>query len=236
MENENVMTDPMESEDTQQDTQKPQLSKNEQRKAEAFNSVISKMLHNKKTSGNVVQMLSSAPPEVSLPETTLSIMQHVEGMLSKRGDNPSLNIKLNGGIFTFNELNDIGNEAGLWQLSQEEAFSQYFEATAKRYIEKGLKEGTIDPVELQKEVEPLMNEEQRAEGEFIRKESGIPEVPGEDAAREMYATKRVSQERNRMQRKADSKMQQEQRMQAQQQMQNQQQQQPQSALQKLGVQ
>jgi hypothetical protein len=155
---------------------------------QAYVSGLMKMLHAKETSPAVVKMLSSAPPEQSIPQTALTINQNFEQQL--KGKKPSLETSLVGGVYLVKDLILIGNTAKVFNVP-EEGLGPILKTTMQKYVEAGLKDGSIDPIELQKKTEPLMTEEQRAQGLSHGEKLGIPQEPGTRQAMETYASQRV---------------------------------------------
>lgn len=177
--------DPMASQE------EPQLDPKSKKEIEAYILGLSKMLHSKETSGKVVEMLRSGPPEKMIPHTALLINQQMEDTVRAKGKNPTLETLLAAGQFMVGDLIEIGNAAGIFQLETEEQIAPIVKETFQKYIEAGLKNHTIDPIELQQKVEPLMPEEHRQLGLEAAKRTGIPEKPDESTAMEMYAMQRM---------------------------------------------
>lgn len=161
-----------------------------QKEIEGYISGLSKMLHSKQSSKQVVDMLGSAPPEKSIPETALMVNAQMEEATSAKGKKPSLDVLLAAGIFLTNDLIEIGNAAGVFQIEGEQQVQPLLKGTLQAYIEKGLADGTMDPVELQEKVGPLMSEEHQAAGLQGAEMSGIPTAANEMTAMEQYANKR----------------------------------------------
>jgi len=159
-----------------------------QKEIEGYLTGLSKLLHGAQTSAEVVKMLETGPPEETIPEAALAVNSQMEDAVREAGRSPSLEVLLNAGLFLVNDLAEIGAAAGLFQL-QEEDFSPIITDTLQKYIEKGLKDGTVDPVELQKKVEPLMNDEHKALGMAGAKGTGIPMEANQNTAMQAYGDK-----------------------------------------------
>lgn len=82
------------------------------------------------------------------------------------------------GYFAVKEIATIARESGLFDLPEEQE-GQIFEQAAKNYIHAIIKnkptqeEREAEAVRIQKEVEPLLNEEQRSMGQTAAKEQGV---------------------------------------------------------------
>lgn len=175
-----------------------QLDPKEQKEIDVYTNGMINFLYNKKTGPQVYEMLKSAPPEKSIPQTTLTINSRMEQAISSKGQKPSLSVLLASNMNLMGELVTIGEAGGFFQLSQEE-LQPILKDTIQTYIQNGLKNKTIDPIELQQAIEPMMNEEQKAQGMEAAQATGVPGEPGQEAAMERYAEQRVGQERQQMQ-------------------------------------
>lgn len=153
---------------------------------QAYISGLMKLLHSKETAPSVEEMLQSGPPEKTIPVIALQINDQMEQAVEKK---PSLETALAAGTYLVQDLIEIGNAAGFFQIETEEQIKPILQGTIQQYIEKGLKEGTIDPVELQEKVEPLMDDDQRATGMQAAELTGIPKGPTQDTAMAAYGRK-----------------------------------------------
>lgn len=170
------------------------------KKVTAYNAGISQMLHNPKTRNGVYEMLKGGQPEVDIPKAAIAVNKQMEKAVSKEGK-PSLTVLLQGGLFTVGELIDIGHAGGFFQLEEQDV-GLILQDTIQQYIETGLKDKSIDPVELQEAVEPLLNEEQRGIGAQVGQQAGMDERPGTSAAMEKYAGQQVARAEKRFSDKA----------------------------------
>lgn len=168
-----------------------QLDPKTEKEMQAYVLGLSKMLHSKQTSPKVLEMLKAGQPEQTIPHTAMILNQQMEDAVRAKGKSPSLDTLFAAGQFLVGDLIEIGNAAGIFQLETEEQIAPIVQNTFQVYIEKGLKDGTIDPIELQKKVEPLMPEEHRQLGLEAARRTGVPEQPDETTAMEMYAMQRV---------------------------------------------
>lgn len=154
---------------------------------------LSRLLHSKETSGSIMEMLKAGPPEQTIPRAALAVNMQMEQATTKRGKPPSLDILLNAGAFLVNDLVEIGNAAGIFKIETEEQVAPIVQTTFQMYIEKGLKDGTIDPVELQQRVEPLMGEEHKALGMEAASRTGIPPEADQSTAMQAYGAEQRRQ-------------------------------------------
>lgn len=166
-----------------------------QLKGEVENYILSIMhiMHNPKTSKSVMSMLSSAPPEQSIPETTLYLNSVVEKAFREKGSKePSDDVKIAGAMYAISDLSLLGNSARVWDVEVgEDQMQKLLSDTVKKYVRKGLAEGSIDPIELQKVTEPLLSPEQKELGLSFAKSLELPEAPTESMAMDVYAKRKT---------------------------------------------
>lgn len=152
---------------------------------------LSKILHGQKTQPQVVQMLKSGgDPEKLVPQVALLVNDQMEQAVTGKGKKPSLETLVGASQFLVGDLIEMGNAMGIFQVETPEQVEPILKNTMQAYIEKGLKDGSLDPIELQQKVEPLMSEEHRALGMEAAKRSGVPEAPSQMTAMEAYARQR----------------------------------------------
>jgi hypothetical protein len=161
--------------------------------SEAYVNALMKMLHDKQMSPQVVKMLSAGEPQDTIPKTALMLHDMLEKKVRERGKPPSLDTLFVAGTYLVSDLIEIGNAAGVFDLQTEEETQPIVQSVFQKYIQKGLKDGTIDPVELQTKVEGLLSPEDKVGGLQIAKQVGLPPEPDQHTAMEVYANKRVKQ-------------------------------------------
>lgn len=152
----------------------------------AYINGLSRMLHGKETQSSVMEMLKSGSPEQTIPKTALTVNSQMEAGATDAGKAPSLDVLLNAGIFLVNDLIEMGNAAGVFEVTTEDQVAPILQGTLQTYIEDGLAKGTIDPVELQQKVEPLMDDEHRALGNKAAQMTGIPQEADQSTAMQAY--------------------------------------------------
>ena len=179
--------------------QGPQADPELQRKVDSYSSGLLKMIHGKEMRGQVFEMLSSGPPDMTIPRTALMINQSMEGAISEKGTKPELPVLLASGTILVGELVEVANAGNLFkQEPQPEQVQKILQDTFQMYIEDGVKKGRIDPIELQKLVEPMMSPEQKDFGMNAGAQFGVPGQPGVSAAMESYANQKVGKVKNKM--------------------------------------
>lgn len=156
------------------------------RKDQAYIGGLMKMLHSKETSSTIDEMLQAGPPEQTIPEISMMVSRQMEDAVSKKATKPELETILKGGIYLVSDLIEIGNAGGFFQIESEEQVQPIMQATFQKYIETGLEDGSIDPIELQAKVEPLLNEQQIQVGSEAASGSGIPMKPDQSTTMAAY--------------------------------------------------
>ena len=137
--------------------------------------MLTDMLYNPKTKNEVIKMIKDAPPEQSIPYTVNAVYERFEGMTNDKIGEIPLNMKLATGVHLFSEVMEMAENMGLIpEEIPEQTIQSLLKDTIKIYIEKGLKDGTVDPIDLQNRVEPLLSDKEKKIGLDVGSKSGIP--------------------------------------------------------------
>jgi len=145
------------------------------KQVDGYQTVLSKLMHAKATRGGTMDMLQSGPPEISVPQAALAINRNAEELMKKKGLRLTNEVKLAGATFLVSDLVELGNVGGVWEEPVDEGEKNaIFQDTLQDYIHEGLKSGEIDPIQLQKDTEPLLNEEQKKLGLQVAEKEGVP--------------------------------------------------------------
>ncbi len=152
---------------------------------------LSNLLHSKQSQPEIVDMLKNGgPPEQSVPHVVSLVNQKMADSISEKGKRPDLEVLLAGTIFLVGDLVEMGMASGAFEEPNEDMAVQLVKDSLQVQIQAGLKDGTIDPVELQQRVEPLMNQQSSEMGIQAGSQVGTPEAPNEMTAMESYGSKR----------------------------------------------
>ncbi len=178
---------------------KKKVNKKLEQQSQAYMGALSKVMHGPDTKEMVYGMLQAGDPMKTIPQTALAINEEVEGAFKKKGGKPSLDILGQAAGFLVQDLVEIGNAAGFFNLDpeNEEIMTALVSNTMQPYLEKGIKDGSIDPIELQAKTEPLLTEEGRAQGLAMGAERGIDAEAGDRQVAESYRREGVLAERGR---------------------------------------
>ena len=111
-------------------------------------------------------------PVKNVADTTFVVHKQLESSLAKNGEKMTEITMALGAAHLTAELVVLAEAAGLYTLKEVQK-SEAFQQAIKRYFETGIKDGSIDPVELQATLEPVMNEKQREYGLQGMEKGGI---------------------------------------------------------------
>jgi hypothetical protein len=145
---------------------------------ETINAAMVDMIYDPKTKGQVQKTLQDGPPEMTVPAVTNMIMGRFEDIMRPKNGNMSLDMKLAVGVNTFSEIQDLASRMGILPKEVSEDQQQaMLKSAMQQYIQKGLKDKSIDPVELQMAVEPLLTPEEQLIGRGVGEQTGTPGGP-----------------------------------------------------------
>ena len=147
-------------------TQKGGVSENKIRQVETITAMFMKLIHGEETRDSVLQTLGSNPdPGKAVPQAANMLMTRVEQQAKTRRQKLPDDVKVAAAQYMVPDLAMLGNRAGVWeQPVAEEQLPQMLQDTMQIYIRQGLKNKTIDPVQLQRDAEKLMTPEQKEMG------------------------------------------------------------------------
>lgn len=143
-----------------------------EREIDVYSTAAMKMMHDKATQPAVINMLRSAPVDQSIPATAMQINAQLEKSMKPKKD-----VVLAGSVMLVSDLFELVAAAGIAPQATEDEIKGIYPDTLQKYIHEGLKNKTIDPIELQKSVEGLMSDEQKQLGSEIAGEQGLPSSP-----------------------------------------------------------
>jgi len=162
-----------------------------QRGAETYSIVLMKFLHGKETRDLVMDILkSSDEPFDTVPEAVNKINDIASKTAEQGGQKISQDVQLASSVFLFNDIVELGKAAGIFQVPEEE-MTELYQDCIEIHIQKGLKDGSIDPIQLQLDTEELMTEHQKAGGMGLAEFSGTPQELSQAQMTEQYAQDQV---------------------------------------------
>ena len=169
-----------------------EVSPETQREIEVMKTATIKLMHDKTTQKSIIDMLSSGDIAQSVPATALQVNSMLEQSMTPKPD-----VVLANSVGLVSDLLELAAAAGIADMPPEEEIVGIYQDTLQKYIQKGLKDGSIDPVELQQSVEPLMDEEQMQAGRGAMTQAGLPEAATSGMATDRLVNQAVKKEQGK---------------------------------------
>ena len=167
----------------------PEQKMNKQQ--EVYIGALMRILHDKQTTPMVQEMLKAGPPEKTIPRITMEVNDMMQQTIARKGGQPAdLETIFLGGVYVVSDLIEIGNAGGFFKVNDEGQVKEILQTTIQTYVERGLKDGSIDPVELQAITEPLMEDSDKEEGIAYAKKEGLSMQADQDVAMEAFGQKK----------------------------------------------
>ena len=146
-------------------------------KAESYISVLMNELHAPETREDVLDMLkSSSDPFMTIPQAAMAINDAAAMKIQKSGGRVDISTMFLGSQYLVGDLMEIGNTFGIFETTKED-FPDLYQDSLQMFIQRGLKDGTIDPIELQLTGEKIMSDNQKIGGHYLAEQQGIPYQP-----------------------------------------------------------
>jgi hypothetical protein len=165
--------------------------------AKQYEVVLINLIHGKQTRDKVINMLKSNPdPFIAIPETVMTINDMGVGMMKKGGIKVPEGVQLVASQFLISDIVELGNASKSWENPVgEDQVPALIEDSYQKYIERGLNDKTIDPIQLQLEAQKAMTPEQATAGAMFGQREGIPMQPQQGAMLSQQVNSRLHQER-----------------------------------------
>lgn len=179
--------------------QSSKVPEEKRRQVEDLTALFVQLIHSKKTSGSVMEMLSAFPTgDKAIPPAANTLLGQVEGRMAQRKQKVPNDVKIAAISYVVSDLALLGNKAGVWeQPVGQDQIQPILQESMQLYIRKGLKNKTLDPIQLQKEAEQLLTPEQRERGLSFGQEGGTPGEPTANMAARQYADQQVAGEQGK---------------------------------------
>lgn len=176
----------------------PPVPPAKQKAMQSYVDTLMYALHHEDSADSVMEIMAADNPGKSVPNAALMVNEKVEKALKAKGQEVPKDVKMAGAAYLVDDLVQLGNASGMWGEQIGENDTGYLlQNTMQKYIETGFKDGSIDAVEFQKEIEPMLNEEQRAKGLAMQEKSGIPANPTETMAVNRIVDSKLSKEQEK---------------------------------------
>lgn len=146
-------------------------------KVDHYVTVLMNELHGPETRDEVLDILkSSDDPYITIPQAALAVNDMAAMKVQQAGGRLDLNTQFQASQYLVSDLMEIGNAFGLFKVDQKD-FGDLLEDSLQGYIERGLEDGSIDPIELQLTAEGFMTQNQKVGGHYLAQEHGMPYEP-----------------------------------------------------------
>jgi hypothetical protein len=170
-----------------------------EKKANQYKQVLTELLHSPKSRDSVTATLTSSPdPFDSVPTAAVATNDMGVNLMKQSGHDVDFGVQLMTSDFLITELIHLGYAAAGWEELTEEDFAGIYEDTIQTVIERGLADGSIDPIQLQLEIEPLLDENQMAGGKHLQKQAGLEDGPSQGAMVDQQVQGKVRQKEGQM--------------------------------------
>lgn len=148
-----------------------------QQKVESYVSVLMNELHSPDTRDDVLEILkSSKDPYMTVPQAAMTINDQAQSKITKQGGRVDTNTMFLASQYLVSDLMEIGNTFGVFKVGQED-FKELYQDSLQMYIQRGLKDKSIDPIELQTTAEKFMTDNEKIGGHYLAEKQGLPFEP-----------------------------------------------------------
>lgn len=163
-----------------------------QKKVDTFGVVLIEVMHSDQTKQETLNMLkgedeTTSDPFIAIPDAAVAVNDMAVALMSDSGAVPDFAVQLSGSVLIINDLIQLGIASGLWDDLGEEDIKMIYEDTLQIVIERGLADGSIDPIQLQLDAEGFMDENQKTVGGKLALEKGLGKEPSQQAMNEQFA-------------------------------------------------
>lgn len=160
-----------------------------------YMTVVVHLMYSKEMKAHTLAMIkSSDDPFITVPTAVNQVIKDTDKIFAKQGINITNEIRLAASQVILNDIIEIGRSQQIFDVTEEE-IPQLMEDVMQMYIENGLKDGSIDPIQLQIDGEKLMTKEQLAGGQAFAAKGGIPLSLSQQQMTEQYGNSRARQAR-----------------------------------------
>lgn len=134
-----------------------------------------KIVHSPQSSDAIIESLKSINvPQAAIAKTANLVHDMIAMEAERSGKDFNAIALMMGSTEMIDELIELGEQARAFPpLSEAQRYAAH-QLAMQHYFGRGIKEGWIDPVKLQQDVEPLMPEEMRQRGRAVMQEVSQP--------------------------------------------------------------
>lgn len=155
--------------------QQQEVDPKKRKQLQTMQAMMTDMIYHQDSKSSIQSMLTKGDPGHTIPATVNTVFMKFEDMTKEKlGDMP-LDMKLAGGVHLFSEIMELAEAQGVIPEDLPEAQIQpLLKNTIQQYVQRGLKEKTIDPIDLQKRIEPMLSQQEREVGAHMADATGTP--------------------------------------------------------------
>lgn len=156
------------------DENNPDIAKVKERSAK-YTNVLKTLIHSPETRNDVVKTLKSNPdPFMTVPLLSNQINDMAKQQMKEGGVEVGHDVQLASSEFLIGDLLMLGEASGAFEMPSKEDMVEIFQDSMEMYIQKGLKNGSIDPIQLQLDAEKLLNDVEKDGGLMLADKTGVP--------------------------------------------------------------
>lgn len=185
------------SPETSQQMSQEQVDPQVKQKIEGYSTVLINLIHDDKTANEVLNMLKG-DPFITVPSTANHVNETGVNLMKHAGMDVTTDIQFGASSVLISDLIDTGNAAGVFteDVTSQDQIQAIMEDTYQLYIQKGLKNKTIDPIKLQLDAEQFMTPEMKNVGDKLMQKHAVPAEPDKRAVIDQYATRKMKEVTN----------------------------------------
>lgn len=171
-------------------------------KVDAYVSVLTELLHSPKSRDSVTDVLmKDSDPFNTVPQLAVSVNDMGVNLMKQSNVEVPFSVQLAASTYLIEDLIHLGYAAAGWDQLDDTDIAGIYEDTLQIVIERGLKDGSIDPIQLQMETEPMLNENQKAAGQYGAQEAGLDSAPSQGAMIDQHTKGKLRQAEGRQAKK-----------------------------------
>lgn len=154
-----------------------EMSPEQQQQLDAYTDNATMVVYSEGPQKEILHSLQSGKDPIdSVAKTAYTVHKQLENSLSAQGEKMTEITLALGAAHLVSELITLADAAGLYDIPPEDRLEVYRQSLMY-YFQVGIKDGSIDPVELQQTLEPLMNQEQAQAGMQAAGQNGLSKTP-----------------------------------------------------------
>lgn len=183
-------------------------------RTEKYVDVLMKLIHAPETRDQVIDMLggetirgtegetqeqatTTKDPYMTVPLAANQVNKMGLAIMERGGIQVGHDIQFASSQYLVSDLIELGNASGAFEATPED-FIPIYEDTLEMFVQAGLKDGSIDPIKLQADVEQFMTPEQKRGGLAVGQRAGVNTGLQDRQMMEQVGTNARMEERTRL--------------------------------------